>query len=73
MLNAKRFEMSQGTREEYLALPDEDWEDLISVCMKQIPTNIKQKDIIILRLYLTFMGKDQAKESNDAAFLGLFG
>jgi hypothetical protein len=40
--------------------------------MKRNPQLVKQKDIIILRLYLTFMGRSQAQEPDDAAFLELF-
>lgn len=72
MLNAKRFEMSSNTREEYQAILEDDWNDLLSVCAKRNPSLLKQKDIIILRLYLTFMGRAQAQEQDDASFLELF-
>ncbi len=72
MLNAKRFEMSQSSRDEYMSIAEDDWIDLIQLCMKRNPQLVKQKDIIILRLYLTFMGRSQAQEPDDAAFLELF-
>ncbi len=72
MLNAKRFEMSKNTRDEYQAILDDDWKDLLNVCAKRNPSLVKQKDIIILRLYLTFMGRAQAQEQDDGSFLELF-
>ena len=50
--------MSEGMKEEFKTLSDQDWEELIQYCLKKQPQMFKQKDIIILRLYLTFMGKD---------------
>ncbi len=45
---------------------------MLLVCGKKNPNLLKQKDIIILRLYLTFMGRAQAQEQDDASFLELF-
>ena len=77
MLNATKFEMTKTIKEEYIALRDDDWWDLIQTCLnKGAGTSgslIKQKDIIILRLFLTFMGRDQAKDPDDSKFLELCG
>jgi hypothetical protein len=77
MLNATKFEMTQTIKEEYIALRDDDWWDLVQTCLNKgagpSGSLIKQKDIIILRLFLTFMGRDQAKDPNDSKFLELCG
>lgn len=69
MQNAKRFEMSDGMKEEFSSLSDEDWGELVVFCLKKQPQLFKQKDVIILRLYLTFMGREEAQVPEDAAFL----
>ncbi len=64
--------MSEGMKEEFKSLSDQDWEELIQYCLKKQPQIFKQKDIIILRLYLTFMGKDLKSIQDDASFLETF-
>lgn len=67
--NTKIFQMSQGCRDEYDSLKDSDWEDLKEKCLinskkekEKSPKSqigglqFKQKDIIIMKLYLSFMG-----------------
>lgn len=46
----------------------EDWVELANACKMHSPL-LKQKDIIIMRLYLTFMGLDIADEKEDRKFL----
>lgn len=64
--------MTPSLREEYEALSPQDWNSLKSRLL-QAPGSVKQKDVIILRLYFTFMGKDLAQEVDDLRFLGLCG
>lgn len=37
MQNAKRFEMSDGMKEEFSSLSDEDWGELVLFCLKKQP------------------------------------
>ena len=65
MLNATNFHMTASAHHEFEALTSEDWSDLVAQCYTTKSTAFKQKDIIIMRLYLTFMGLDLAKEPDD--------
>lgn len=74
MRNSTKFDLSPQSQEEYEALERRDWDDLIHVChrhgLKQDANPpLKQKNIIILRLYLTFMGLDLAEDPDDFSFL----
>lgn len=73
--NATKFDLSTSSRDEYESIEKENWKDLIYIIQSQACENkegekcLKQKDIIILRLYLTFMGLDLAQEADDSKFL----
>jgi len=72
MQNASAFDLSYQSREEFESLEYEEWQGLISACKAHSegkPHVLKQKDIIILRLYLTFMGLELADEEEDSKFL----
>eukprot|EP00347_Sterkiella_histriomuscorum_P008793 403343729 len=72
MQNTSKFDLSPQSQEEYEALKHKDWEELILVCKKHGNKQeqiLRQKNIIILRLYLTFMGLDLAEELDDFVFL----
>ncbi len=74
MQNASSFEMTLGLKEEYEGLTSEDWNLLKDQCLKTNAIHgLKQKDIIIMRLYFTFMGSEIAKEQDDSTFLRLCG
>ena len=57
--------MTASAHHEFEALTSEDWSDLVAQCYTTKSSAFKQKDIIIMRLYLTFMGLDLAKEPDD--------
>ena len=65
------------SRDDYESISKRNWEDLVELCFKQsaCPDTsqpyLKQKDVIILRLYMTFMGLDLAEENQDHKFLSL--
>lgn len=70
-MHAKRFEMSQQTLEEFTGILEAEWNDLVLQCKRHgtQSQSLKPKDIIIVRLYMTFMGKDFARVQDDCAFL----
>ena len=68
MKNAKSFDLSSQCKYEFDQLGEEDWVSLISACNAK---SLKAKDIILLRLYMTFMGLEMAEETDDPAFLDL--
>ena len=73
MEHASTFDLSAQSRDEYEGLGEGEWEEIIEVCLDQSQGAsdgmLKQKDVIILRLYLTFMGLDLAEEEEDNKFL----
>lgn len=74
MQNAKKFDLSTQSRDEYESIDGSNWKSLIELMKRQSEHNskliyMKQKDIIILRLYLTFMGLDLAEEIEDRKFM----
>lgn len=53
---SKRFKLSEGSKKDYLEFSQKkEWDRLIECCSTQ---QLSSKDIVILRLYFAFLGRD---------------
>lgn len=64
----KTFMLSEANRIEFFSVPDEDWAKFAETCSQA--TEIKSKDIVILRLYMAMLDHlPLIDNKNDTMFL----
>lgn len=55
--------LSEANRVEYFSIPDTEWAQFVDVC--SLASEIKPKDIVILRLYMTMLEQNSLVDIKD--------